>query len=129
MIDGRTSWTNPRVLTILTLVFVAGAFTGALSMRLGLHERLHPAGAGWSKANQAELLDRCKKDLDLTPEQAREMASVLDDWATYYQSLQDQLADVKASGKTRILQILNEQQKQKFERMLVELQNSRKSGQ
>jgi hypothetical protein len=120
--DVRPSWSNPRVLTILILVFLAGAFTGAVGMRYGLHERLHPAGAGISKANKDELLTRCKNELNLTTEQTRQMADVVDDTANYYQTLQDQLADVRSSGKSRIMALLNEEQKQKFERMLVDLQ-------
>jgi hypothetical protein len=119
--DVRTSWSNPRVLTILILVFLAGAFTGAVGMRAGLHERLHPP-AGFSKANKDELLTRCKNELHLTPEQTRQMADIVDDTANYYQTLQDQLADVRSSGKSRIMALLNQEQKQKFERLVTDLQ-------
>jgi hypothetical protein len=122
MVNGRASWSNPRVLATLLLVFVAGAFTGAVGMRVSLRDRLHFSSSGWGKANKAELLDRCKKDLDLTPDQAREMAAILDDYATYYQNLQEQLSDVRSSGKSRILALLNDEQKQKFERMFNEMQ-------
>ena len=37
----RAPWQNPRILTILMLVFVAGAAAGALVMQLGLHDALH----------------------------------------------------------------------------------------
>src|SRR5512142_496270 len=114
MLD-RPSWSNPKVLTTLLLVFLTGAATGALAMRYGIHERFHSSGSGIGQANKAQLLERCKKDLDLTPDQARQMSVILDDYAKFYQSLQDQLADVRASGKSRIMAVLNDQQKQKFE--------------
>jgi Spy/CpxP family protein refolding chaperone len=36
----------------------------------------------------------------------------------YYQNLQEQLDEVRATGKGRILEILDPQQKQKFEKLL-----------
>lgn len=120
--EGRASWSNPKVLTTLLLVFLAGAFAGALSMRVGLHDRLHATTGGFAKANKQVLFERCKKELNLSPEQAQEMSSILDDYAVYYQSLQDQLAEVRATGKARIMSLLNEEQKSKFDRMLNEMQ-------
>ena len=91
-------------------------------MRYGLHNIIHPTGPGISKANKDQLLTKCKRDLNLTPDQTRQIAEIVDDTANYYQTLQDQLADVRSNGKSRIMALLNDQQKQKFERMLVDLQ-------
>jgi hypothetical protein len=107
------------------MVFVAGALTGALSMRWGLHERLHPRSASsstWKDPHAAKaFLDRCRKDLNLSPKQADQMATILDDYKQYYQSLQDQMDDIRGTGKNRILQILDKTQQQKFEKMLSEI--------
>ena len=121
----RASWQNPKVLTTLLMVFVAGAFTGALSMRWGLHERLHPCAgstATWKDPHAAKaFLDRCRKDLNLSRKQTDEMATILDDYKQYYQSLQDQMDDIRGTGKNRIMQILDRTQQQKFEKMLAEI--------
>ena len=120
----RASWQNPKVLTTLLLVFIAGAFTGALSMRWGLHERLHPGSgsSSWKDPHTAKsFLERCRSELDLTPKQAEEMATILDDYKLYYQSVQDQLDEVRATGKSRILALLDERQRQKFEKMVAEV--------
>jgi hypothetical protein len=117
----RASWQNPKVLTTLLLVFVAGAFSGALGMRFGLHEVLHRGTAPWKDAHANKVfLDRCRKDLDLTPKQEQQMATVLDDYKLYYQSVQDQLDEVRATGKSRIMEMLDEQQRQKFEKLLTD---------
>jgi Spy/CpxP family protein refolding chaperone len=58
--------------------------------------------------------------LKLTPEQTQEIASMLDDYRHYYQSLSDQLEDVRATGKNRILQILDPSQREKFDKMMNE---------
>ena len=54
-----------------------------------------------------------KRKLDLSDDQAIQLTSILDDFSRYYDNL---LAD----GNTRILQILNTDQKKKFEKMMLE---------
>jgi Spy/CpxP family protein refolding chaperone len=112
----RAPWLNPRILTTLLLVFLAGAATGAISMRL-MH---HPVEAR-AKQNREAVLSRFKSELDLDNAQVQRLSLLLDDYSQYYESLQEQLEDLRATGKTRIMQILNPEQKQKFERMMNDL--------
>jgi hypothetical protein len=120
----RASWQNPKVFTTLLMVFIAGALTGAVGMRWGLHQRMHSASASaaWKDTNGSKVfLDRCRKELNLTSKQAAEISSILDDYKQYYQSLQDQMDDIRGTGKHRILQVLDRDQQQKFEKLLAEL--------
>ena len=52
-----------------------------------------------------------KEQLDLSEEQMRQLTSILDDFSRYYDYL---LAD----GNSRVMQILNADQKVKYERMI-----------
>ena len=117
---------NPKVISTLVVVFLAGAAAGALVMQLGLHDKLHRTAAAASKpvplAAKDAVLQRFKTELNLSSAQTQQMSSILDDYRRYYQSLQDQLDDVRALGKTRIVQILDDGQRQKFEKMMNELQ-------
>lgn len=118
----QASWQNPKVLTTLLLVFVAGAFAGALSMRWGLHDIIHQGSTSspLPPPRAAKLfLDHCRKDLNLTPKQDAEMSTILDDYKLYYQSVQDQLDEVRATGKSRIMALLNAEQRKKFEQLLL----------
>jgi len=123
----RAPWQNPRILSTLFLVFLAGASFGALSMSFGLHEKLHhtasapPPLAASNAANHDAVLEKFKTELDLSGAQTEKLALVLEDYRLYYQSLQDQLDDLRSTGKTRILQILNPDQKVKFEKMVQDL--------
>ncbi|MSV34852.1 MAG: hypothetical protein EXQ47_04545 [Bryobacterales bacterium] len=119
---------NPKIIGTLVLVFLAGAAAGALGMQLGLHERLHRAVAAASvkparrvAANDA-LMQRFKTELNLSGEQTEKLAMVLGDYRHYYESLQDQLDDVRSTGKKRILQILDQDQRARFERIMGDLQ-------
>jgi Spy/CpxP family protein refolding chaperone len=118
--QARAPWQNPRILSTLMLVFLAGAASGALWMQLGLHDKLHHVSVSTTSPRDA-VLQKFKSQLDLSPAQSDKIAKVLEDYTQYYQSLQDQLDDVRATGKTQILQILDPKQRGKFEEMMNEL--------
>ena len=92
-------------------------------MKYGLHDRLHRVVSASSsrEAGKEAVLADFKTRLDLSPEQTDQLAVVLEDYRHYYESLQDQLDDLRSTGKTRILQILQPGQRDKFERMMTEL--------
>jgi Spy/CpxP family protein refolding chaperone len=118
----RAPWQNPRILSTLMLVFLAGAGAGALSMRLGLHDKLHRTAAANSREpNREAVLNKFRTELALSGEQTQQIGLVLEDYRLYYQSLQDQLDDLRSTGKNRILAVLNPDQRQKFEKMMAEL--------
>ncbi len=114
---------NVRIATTLLLVFAAGAISGALTVRYGLPAaRANRSGPSLKLGNKEIFLQKFKKELDLTPAQVRDVSAALEDFNMYYQSLQDQLEDVRSTGKSRILQILTPEQRTKFEQMLNGLQ-------
>ena len=111
-------WASPKLAGVgmLLLVFLSGAVAGAVAMNLGAHNRLHPLPF-WKDNAKAEYLKTVQKELDLTPEQTVQMESILDDFAKYYQT-------VLSDGKARIFNILNDDQKRKFEKLLKERQRN-----
>jgi hypothetical protein len=112
----RAPWMNPRIVTTLLLVFLAGAASGALAMRL-IH---HPSPVN-AQPNREAVLNHFRTELGLDSGQVEKLSLLLDDYSQYYQSLQEQLDDLRATGKTRIMQILNPQQRAKFEKMMNDL--------
>jgi hypothetical protein len=119
---------NAKVAGTLVVVFLAGAAVGALTMQMGLHERLHRTVSAATlpvirKASSNDaLIQRFKTDLNLSADQTDKIAMVLADYREYYHSLEDQLDDVRSTGKSRIMQILDEQQRAKFEKIMGDLQ-------
>ena len=114
---------NPRIASTLLLVFFAGAAVGMLGMRYGLHDRLHRivAAAPPRDTNREAVLQNFKTQLDLSAEQTDQIAVVLQDYSHYYESLQDQLDDLRSTGLSRIQHILQPGQREKFEKMRAEL--------
>jgi hypothetical protein len=121
-------WKNPRILSTLLFVFLSGAVAGAITMRMGVKPERHRVGPYWNeggKEGKEAFLKKFKKELDLTPQQATDIEQILDDFMTYYQMLDAQMTDVRATGKKRILRLLNDEQKAKFERMMNDARASR----
>jgi len=94
-----------------------------LGMKYGLHDRLHrvAAAAPPRDGNHDAVLQDFKTKLDLSAEQTNQIAVVLQDYSHYYESLLDQLDDLRSTGLNRILQILQPGQREKFEKMRTEL--------
>ncbi len=101
---------DSSVMLSLLLVFLAGVAVGALAMSLGIHNPLHSRAFSASEINRPTL-ERWKKELDLTPQQTAQMESLLDDFTLYYDN-------VLADGYSRIMQILNARQREKFKQLM-----------
>ena len=123
IVSNKPSIGNPRIASTLLLVFLAGAAAGMLGMRYGLHARLHPVAAASAprESSRNAVLQDFKTKLDLSAEQTDQIAVVLEDFSHYYESLQDQLDDLRSTGHSRIVQILQPGQREKFEKMMTEL--------
>jgi hypothetical protein len=109
---GKSS--DPKTLCAVTLVlvFLCGTVAGALAMNLGLHSRLHQPAFD-TPAGKALYFERLQKELQLSPAQAEQMRSILNDFWDYYRT-------VLSDSKVRVEQVLNEEQRQKFEKLLQE---------
>jgi len=93
------------------LVFLCGAVSGALLMNSKNRARsTHNASVRGHFDSRFEL-QHLHNELDLTAEQTRQLSMILDDVAKYYDN-------VLSDGQTRVMQILDEKQKAKFQKML-----------
>jgi hypothetical protein len=91
------------------LVFLCGALLGAVLMSFSGHSAFH--GVQPPATGLVMSVPEWKQRLDLTDQQTEQLQSILDDFSHYYDN-------VLADGNSRIMQILNDDQKRKFERML-----------
>src|ERR1700722_6956643 len=103
---------DPRVACaiMLALVFLCGAGGGALAMNMGVHRALHQPDFD-TPAGKIRFFERMQKELNLTPAQSEQMQSTLNDFWQYYHT-------VLSDSKSRVEQILTEEQRKRFERML-----------
>ena len=115
---------NPKIVGILLLVFLSGSGAGAFGLRYFYRQQSKNVNSPyWREGGKDISLQKFRKELDLSEDQAKEVELVLDDFMKYYQTLQAQMDEVRANGKERILQILNPGQKERFGRMMSDLQS------
>jgi Spy/CpxP family protein refolding chaperone len=107
---------DPRLACVvaMVLVFLCGAAAGAVAMNLGAHKMMHQPAFD-TPEGKVRFFERMQKELDLTPAQAEQMQSVLNDYWQYYRS-------VISDSKSGVEQILTEPQRRKFERLLQDSQ-------
>ncbi len=117
----EAGWANPKVIVILAVVFLSGSVFGAAAMREYLHTRLHlPAAHDFLYHGQRVGFDDLKSALNLTEDQEETVKQVLDDFAKYYQNLEDQRDDVTEAGKRKIFAVLTPDQKRRFNSLFRE---------
>jgi hypothetical protein len=123
---GEAGWTNPKVIAILAVVFLCGSVVGATLMRNYLHARLvPPTGKEIVLRGQRVDFNTLKQSLNLTSVQEQTVVQVLDDFAKYYQNIEEQREDIAESGKRRILAVLSPEQKERFYRLFKEKPSDR----
>jgi hypothetical protein len=105
------SW-DPKVAcaVALTLVFLCGGALGALVMDIRIHNRFRPPVFD-TPAGKALYFERLQRELDLTPTQSEQIQTVLNDFWQYYRT-------VLSDSKQRVEQLLTDEQRVKFEKML-----------
>ena len=120
-------WSNPKVLSLFAVIFLCGVGFGAVAMREYLHHKFTPeihVQNSMEAANRVGL-QQMKAQLSLTPDQEKTVMRELDDYAKYYQNIEEQRADideqranVAEQGRRKIFDVLNEDQKKRFNELL-----------
>ena len=103
--DRDASWRSPKVLIILLIVFLCGTAFGSAGTRYFLHARGTPT------------FTDLKVKLGLSPEQERTVMKELDDYAKYYQNIEEERADVAEHGRQRIYFVLTPEQRKRFDQV------------
>lgn len=112
------SWSNPKVLTVLAVVFLCGAAVGSAITSGLLHARTPLDRPTAMERARHIAVEHLRTELSLTPEQEQTVMKVLDDYGKYYQNIEDEREDVAEHGKQRILSVLSDQQKKRFLELL-----------
>jgi hypothetical protein len=102
-------------LAIVAVIFLCGGAVGSAITREYLHSRLYTAARERPiDAARRFGLHRLSVELHLTAEQEQAVTRELDDYAKYYQNIDEQREDVAEHGRKRILSVLNPDQRRRF---------------
>ena len=118
--DDDRGWANPKVLTLLGVIFVCGIAFGSTITRSYLH--LTMGGLARPVHLEQLRLRDLKTKLNLSAEQEKTVTKELDDYAKYYQNIEEQQQDVAAHGRQNILNVLTPEQAKHFKQLLGEIE-------
>ncbi|MDQ2775810.1 MAG: hypothetical protein M3Y57_12975 [Acidobacteriota bacterium] len=91
------------------MIFVCGLAFGIVATSSFFHTRIRT-----TLATPQLTLDQLRAELHLSPEQEKTIAKELDDYAKYYQNIEEEREDVANTGKQNILRVLSPEQKKRF---------------
>lgn len=122
----RATWSHPKVLSALFAVFLAGAASGALAMKLYSRGSLSSSTRAMRQMDRSALLNYFKKELDLSDKQQHEVEVLLDDHFKYLQSLGAQMEEVRTFGREGISRLLTPEQRKKFDKLMLDWQRAQR---
>jgi Spy/CpxP family protein refolding chaperone len=125
-----TGSTRIKIWIVFVVVFALGCATGAA---LDGVYRSRAAGAGRSdedrKRDAEAHFNKMRQDLNLTDDQAAKIRTVLEDTRNEYRQLRTELRprfdEPRLKARTRIRELLDEEQRQKFDAVTAQMDAKR----
>lgn len=118
---------NRKAVFLVVVVFVLGLALGGLSMYVFADQ--FGVGCGGRKGPQ-RWVERLTSELNLTPEQQRQVTATLEDtrarYEVVYEQYRPQIEQIRQEGRQKIRTFLTADQLPKFEAYLQRLDESRK---
>jgi hypothetical protein len=122
----RVTWSHPKVMTALLVVFLAGAASGAIAFRSISRNTLTGKAKVMRTMDRRELMDYFRRELALDDAQRHRVESLLEDHFKMLQMLGAQTEEVRVHGRESIAKLLSEDQRRKFETLMSEWQRSQR---
>jgi len=123
---------NRKAFLLVILVFVLGIALGGVGMYV-VTTRVQAAHSQSSVLNHANTMALFTRDMNLDPEQQKQIQAILSDTRAHYADLHDKFDPeyerVRQAGRERIRQLLTVEQKPKFEDLLRQMDEERRRRQ
>ena len=118
---GDVTWSNPKVISTLAIIFLCGAAFGAVITRGYIHSRWTAQATPSPAIEKARHvgLGNLTASLNLTAAQEQQITKILDDYGKFYQNIEDEREDVAEYGRQRILNALTPEQRVRFNDMIT----------
>jgi hypothetical protein len=114
---------------LFVLVFLLGVLFGGVGNHMW-NQRVAGQPRVVTNATRNEILTSCTHELQLTPDQQKQLGVIIDDtrakWIALYSPLDAQKEAIRQEGRQRIREILNPAQRQKFDGFMRQLDEQRK---
>ena len=123
MLDPKLSGHKGKLFGFVAVVFLTGMVAGALTTKLADRYFAEPDGL---KQEKQVALQHLSEELDLTEEQARAVEAILDEFIMQQADLINTFNSSRLSGHDRIIEVLNDDQRRRFQEVLTELNTRRR---
>ena len=110
-----------RAALFVVLIFLCGALSGAVGVNLWRRMSVSADSAASTPPSQnpRSAVESFTKRLNLTPAQAQQLTQILDETRSAYRRHELEIESVRRMGNNRIRDILNNEQKAKFDEMIA----------
>jgi len=114
---------------LVLVVFLLGALLGGVGNHVW-GERVWGKQIINTQPTRNEIVGELTRDLQLTPDQQKQLGSIVDDtraqWRTLYTTIEPQHEQIRQQSRDRIRAILTPDQKPKFEEFMHRIDEQRK---
>ena len=114
---------------LVFVVFLLGALLGGVGNHVW-GERVWGKQIVNTQPTRNEIVGELTRDLQLTPDQQKQLGSIVDDtraqWRTLYTTIEPQHEQIRQQSRDRIRAILTPDQKPKFEEFMHRIDEQRK---
>jgi len=116
MPDARLANRQGQAVALLVGVFLIGVGSGAVGMRAYEHQTHKPGAVNYVYGTDTDAaVDRLEEELGLRPDQIEKVTAILDESIMQEADLLYQVRRIQDQGRRRILDVLDAEQKAKFE--------------
>jgi len=127
--DSRAEDCKGKLFGLVGLIFfaglVAGGFATHLAHRLWIEPKLVSA-AVLDAGEKAAAIEHFNRELELSQAQAQAIEAILDEFIMQQADMVARYQTTRQSGQSRILEILNDDQRRRFQQVLNEINQRRK---
>jgi len=112
------------------VVFLLGVLLGGVGVHLWGERVLGEPKPVNTNPNRAQVIAQCTHELQLTPDEQKQMIAIIDDtrakWAALYAPLDPQKEQIRLEGRAHIRAILTPEQQVKFDDFMRRIDEQRK---
>ena len=121
MTDPKVAGCKGKLAGMVAFIFFSGMAMGAFAMILAERYWLEPRAQALEQSEQQIALDHLSRELQLDEAQMREVEAILDQAIMQHADMIAQFQTNRLYGHDRIMRILNEEQKKRFDQVLSEI--------
>jgi hypothetical protein len=125
----ETSKARREAAGLFLIVFVLGVLFGAVGNHVW-NERVAGENRVNTNPTRTQVLVECTHELQLSPDQQKQLSAIIDDtnskWRALYAPLDDQREAIRQEGRQHIRAILNPDQQVKFDAFMRKIDDQRK---